>query len=128
MAGYLTKDTLITAAWLRARNACGEQVAISAREWPEGAYPTRENLRRAAELGLSVNWLAGGLPAAGREAYIVAERPLREALEAAVRLHWKAYETAERSHLAAYEAAERPLREAYEAAVADALADVLGVN
>ncbi len=48
----------ITAKWLIERNACADQVAIVRREWPNGGEVTRGNLRRAADLGLDIDWLA----------------------------------------------------------------------
>ena len=48
----------ITADWLRAWGACKEQVAVVEREWPNGARPLLATARKAARLGLDVNWLA----------------------------------------------------------------------
>lgn len=49
---------MITVGWLRRRRACPEQIERFKAEWPDGAEPTHENLLRAAELRLNVDWLA----------------------------------------------------------------------
>ena len=64
------KMTRIDAAWLRAHNACEEQVVIFEAEWPDGADITAENILRAVELELDFDWLAPHvLSASGYAAY-----------------------------------------------------------
>ena len=48
----------VTAAMLRAWHACESQVRVFEAEWPQGAALTLRNARRAAVLGLDLNWLA----------------------------------------------------------------------
>ena len=48
----------ITRKMLKAWEACPDQVDTFASEWPRGAEVTRENVDRAVELGLNVEWLA----------------------------------------------------------------------
>ena len=57
----MTVPDRITAAWLREQGACEEQVAIVAREWPDGARPLLATARKARRLGLDVGWLAARL-------------------------------------------------------------------
>lgn len=48
----------ITAAWLEQQPMCRpEDVAVFRAEWGESAIVTREGLIRAAEMGLSIEWL-----------------------------------------------------------------------
>lgn len=52
-------STLMTADWLRRCNpTCKNQLAIFEGEWPDGAPLTEANLKRAAELGLDLDWIA----------------------------------------------------------------------
>lgn len=55
---------MITAAWLRERDACAAEVRIFEAEWPEGVEVTPESIERARKLNLDLAWLAdqGGLP------------------------------------------------------------------
>lgn len=106
----LTATTLITPAWLRARGACGEQVALLAQEWPNGAPVTRATLERALVLSLDIWWLSRFLPAPARRAY--------EEATASVR---RAYEEATAPARRAYDEATASLRRAYEEAVITAL-------
>ena len=54
----------VTAADLTSRGATCEQVGVFAAEWPDGAAWTAANIRRAAELGLDLDWFANAfLPA-----------------------------------------------------------------
>ncbi len=48
----------ITRRWAQRHDACPEQVELFTKEWPDGAELTRDNLLRAADLGLDVDWLA----------------------------------------------------------------------
>ena len=77
---------------LRRARACHRQVEIFEREWPEGAAVTLENVQRAAELGLDLDWFAYNLftPAA-RDAYDEATAPA-----------WAAYDKATAPARAAY--------------------------
>lgn len=47
----------ITVRMLRARDACPTEIKIFRKEWPKGAEVTADNLRRAAELGMFIDWL-----------------------------------------------------------------------
>ncbi len=49
---------IITADMLREKNACSRQLRMFEKEWPDGVEPTTENLFRAAQIGLSIEWLA----------------------------------------------------------------------
>lgn len=40
------------------QGACEDQLAVFAREWPDGADVTRQNLERAVALGLDISWAA----------------------------------------------------------------------
>jgi hypothetical protein len=49
---------IVTKEWLEDHEACRDQVKVFVAEWPDGAELTLENLRRAADIGLSIDWLA----------------------------------------------------------------------
>jgi len=86
---------------LEARGACADQVEVFRQHWPNGAKPTIPTLRKAARLGLGLDWFASrflGVPA------------------------WAAYREAEAPAWAAYREAEAPARAAYEEAKTPALA------
>ena len=87
----------ITVAWLRQRNACGEQVSIVEKEWGGAPIPlTREHLQRAAALRLDLSWLADqlGLGAEAQriydEATAEAQRIYDEARAGAWRIYYEA--------------------------------------
>lgn len=48
---------VITADWLREVGACMDEVSVFEGEWPRGAEVTEENVLRAQELGLDIDWL-----------------------------------------------------------------------
>ena len=48
---------LINLEWLKSRNACQTHIRIFSKEWPDGCELNRENLQRALDLGLSIDWL-----------------------------------------------------------------------
>ena len=79
----------ITAQLLRDANACEEQVAIFATQWPDGDEVTLANCRKAAKLGLDFDWAA------------------RHLLSAPA---WVAYKEATAPALAACEKARAPLK------------------
>ena len=82
----------ITAELLATNGACADQVAIVAKEWPDGAEPTEAALLRAVELGLSIWWLRGLLPMSLRAKYDRQEAPL-----------WAEYRRQEAALLAEYD-------------------------
>ena len=49
---------IITADWLHERGAICDELATFTAEWPAGADLTAANIHRAAELGLSLGWVA----------------------------------------------------------------------
>lgn len=49
----------ITLEWLIERGVCGPSLTVFSETFPDGTEITRESLRRAAEAGLNVAWLAG---------------------------------------------------------------------
>jgi len=59
VATVLAPGTLITAAMLRERKACEEQVEVFEREWPHGVALSEAALVRAAELELDLEWFVG---------------------------------------------------------------------
>ncbi|KKL72792.1 hypothetical protein LCGC14_2081420 [marine sediment metagenome] len=72
----------ITAAMLRAKDACPDQIAVFKTEWPNGVRPTLKSIKRAAELGLDLGWFAAAfLGAPAREAYDKAMAPARKAAD-----------------------------------------------
>lgn len=76
------QPTKITAAWLRRRRACPEQVHTFAKEWPDGAEITLENLLRAATLNLNLDWFGQHiLPPSLRAEYQRQATPLRAKYE-----------------------------------------------
>ena len=77
----------ITAEMLETKGACADQVAIFRKHWPEGARPLLRTIKKAARLGLDLDWFACGFLA-------------RSALAA--------YEEATASVLAAYREATAP--------------------
>jgi hypothetical protein len=46
----------ITSSMLRAKNACGMELATFESEWPDGLEVTEAVADRVVELGLSVGW------------------------------------------------------------------------
>jgi hypothetical protein len=86
----------ITAEMLRAEGACPDQVAVFEKHWPNGADPRRlPTLKKAARLGLDLDWFAGRF--LSEEAWAA----YREARATA----WAAYEEATATALAAYDEA-----------------------
>ena len=55
---------VITVAFLEDCCACEDQVEIFEKEWPKGAEVTKENVIRALELGLDLDWLVCGFASA----------------------------------------------------------------
>ena len=95
----LYKGARLTAAMLRRAGACAEQVALVRKHWPNGGTLRLPTLRKAARLGLSLDWLTQFLPVSAQADY---DRALASA--------W-----------ADYERALAPARADYERALAPAL-------
>ena len=93
----------ITALWLWEHYACPDQIQVFKSEWPNGAYLTEENLLRAAQLGLDLDWFA----------VQIFDRPAMEIYKAARERAWDARIHAKTSVLAA--------REAYASALVKAM-------
>jgi len=116
----------ITVAWLRRRKACENQVSIFGVEWPQGASLSRENLLRAAELKLDLDWLAEEiLTPPLRDAYQKAKAPLREAYQKATAPLREAYQKAKAPLRKAYQKATAALWDAYQKAKAPLLANII---
>ena len=75
---------LITKSVLRAKRACSIQVAIFAKEWPNGVTPSLEACHRAAAIGLNLYWFAVNM----------LNDTAWAAYEAACATAWAAYEAA----------------------------------
>ena len=111
----------ITAAMLREKNACAEQVKIFESEWPNGANVTLKNCRRAFELGLSLDWAVENLLSATAWAtYQSAIAPARATYEAAIAPARATYQAARATAWATYDAAIAPAEAPYQAARATA--------
>src|SRR5487761_2419652 len=88
----------ITSEMLTEADACDNQAAIFAAEWPDGCEVTPEVAQRAVALGLDLNWAAEHLlPKTALAAY-----------EAARATAWATYQAARAPALAAYEAVAAP--------------------
>lgn len=67
----------ITAEMLE--GACAREVAIFNKEWPDGAVVTLKNIKRAAELGINIDWAAlKFLPKGTHWEFLKANRPAWE--------------------------------------------------
>jgi hypothetical protein len=97
----------VTVKFLKAHNACPEQVKKFRRAFGDSARITKANCLRAARLHLSVEWLAGFLPAPAQKAYGEALAPAWNAYGEALALAWNAYNEA-----------TAPARKAYYEAIA----------
>ena len=121
------KVTRIDAAWLRAHNACEEQVIVFEGEWPAGADITAANIMRAVELKLDIDWLVKHVLTA--LAYAAYEKATAQAYaaykKATAPAYYAAYKKAEALAYAAYEKAKAPAYAAYKKAKALAFIDVL---
>ena len=122
--------------------ACKEQRAIFRKEWPKGVEVTLENVRRAQEIGLSLEWGRGWFtPEAGKafdeaiapagkafdEAIAPAAKTYHEAIATARKAYDKAAATAAKAYheatataAKAYDKATAPARKAYDEATATA--------
>lgn len=96
--------TRITPAMLR--GACKEQRDIFKAEWPQGCEATIENVRRAQELGLDLEWGKRWFSPAAWDSY-----------QAARAQAWASYQAATAPALASYEAATAPAWDSYEATI-----------
>ncbi len=75
----------ITVEMLRAKKACGNQVAVFAKLWPHGATVNKRNIAIAMQHGLDINWAAQYLlPAPLWQQYNDAEAPLRQQYEVSI--------------------------------------------
>src|SRR5487761_2795266 len=126
----------ITSEMLTEADACDNQAAIFAAEWPDGCEVTPEVAQRAVALGLDLNWAAEHLlpktALAAYEAaratawatYLAAPAPALAAYDAARRATaWAAYQAARAPAGAAFEAAWATARAAYKAARAPAFVE-----
>ena len=93
-----TKSLFITAAWLKKRVACSDQVETFAKRWPRGCVVSLRTLKVAARLGLDLNWFASHVLTA----------PALKACEEATAPAWKAYEEATATAWKACEEATAP--------------------
>ena len=50
---------MITTKKLRECNACEDQVALFEKVFPEGCEPTNENIQKAIDAGLNIDWARG---------------------------------------------------------------------
>ena len=82
----------ITLAMLK--GACREQRAIFRKEWPKGVDVTLENVRRAQEIGLSLEWGRGWFTPEAAKAYDEATAPAGKAFVEAIAPARKAYHEA----------------------------------
>lgn len=88
-------DYLLPLSRLREADACAEQYAICAREWPDGIPLTDETAARIVVLRLDVEWAPRSLLSPpSRAAYQAAVAPSRAAYEAAEAPSWDAYQAA----------------------------------
>ena len=104
----------ITAAMLREKGACEEQVKVFEAEWPDGASVTLSHCRRGVELGMDVEWagthlLSGTVLAAYQQATATALAAYQQAMATA----GAAYQQATATALAAYRQARAPALVAY---------------
>ena len=70
------------------KGACREQRAIFRKEWPKGVDVTLENVRRAQEIGLSLEWGKRWFTPEARKAYDEAIAPARKAYHEAIATSW----------------------------------------
>lgn len=104
----------ITVERLRALGARCEELRAFEREWPDGAAVTRENVLRAVELRLDMEWFARRLlPESQAAEYRRQVAPLRAEYkrqqEPLWAEHWR-----QRTPLSEYERQRLPLRIAFE--------------
>ena len=113
---------LITAAWLRARQACPDRVVRFEREWPEGAEITAESVARARALGLDVGWVAQQLypheSAALRAQRDAEMAPIQARYRAEVAPIWVRYDAESAAIWARYDAESAVLRAQRDAEMA----------
>lgn len=105
----------ITVRQLQQLGACDKQLALFAREWPDGAEVTLENARRAFDIPLDVEWFVSR----------TFSKPAFDAFMGAVEKAYAAYYQAIRNLLYMSElemAAQRTLLDACAKAFLDAFA------
>ena len=108
----------ITLAMLK--GACREERAIFRKEWPEGVEVTLENVRRAQEIGLSLEWGKRWFTPEARKAYDEATAPAGKAFVEAIAPARKAYHEATAPDRKAYFEAIALAAKAYHEAIAPA--------
>ena len=105
----------LTVEYLKAKDACADQVDLFAATFPAGMLLTEENLLTAARAGLNLHWAAFHLlPAPASKAY-------DEATATAYKVYNEAIAQADK----AYREAIAPARKAYDEATATALWSII---
>ena len=124
------KPRTVSVAWLRKHDACKEQVRIYAKAFRRGEVRlTAARIRKAAALGLDLNWYAGrALDAQAWAAHNAACAQAWAAYNAACAQALTAYDAACAQALTAYDAACAQALTAYNAACAQALIKALGLK
>ena len=108
----------ITLAMLK--GACREQRAIFRKEWPEGVEVTLENVRRAQEIGLPLEWSKRWFTPEAGKAYDEATAPASKAYDEAIATASKTYHEAIATARKAYFEATALAAKAYHEAIAPA--------
>ena len=111
----------ITIGLLEDHGVCENQRQVFATEWPKGCTVTLAVARRAAELGLDLEWAANNLLCAqARSQFVEAVAPARrvydEAMAPALRVYVEAVAPARRVH----DKAVAPARRVHDKALATA--------
>jgi len=119
----------VTVQMLRDAWACLDQVAIFAKEWPNGIEITEASTARAIQLGLDIPWFAQQFlsgnaravwNAAAKTAYATFQQATTEAWEIYKRTMWQ--EPTERARAsAAYEKVAKPAGDAWDRSWIEAL-------
>ncbi|KKK68363.1 hypothetical protein LCGC14_2944780, partial [marine sediment metagenome] len=112
----------VTSEMMKAKGACWEkQNEVFASEWPDGVEITLEVCKRAAGLGLSLDWFAENmLPAPALKAYSEASAPAWKAYNEATAPAWKAYKEATAPAWKTHKEATAPAWKTYNEAKAPA--------
>ena len=108
----------ITIGLLEDHGACESQCQVFATEWPKGCTVTLADARRAAELGLDLEWASRNLLTA----------PAEKAYQDATATAEKAYQDATATAWKAYQDATAPAKKAYQDAKARAFALACKIN
>ena len=113
---------IVTAKLLTEVNACEDQVATFAQEWPGGMKVNRENLFRAVELDLDIGWGADEfLRGEALKAYNKATAEATKAYHEAIAEALKAYNKATAEPYKAYDEALVEPWKAYNEALVKAI-------